>query len=283
MILELLPESLFSSPNIEVMLKNRTSSIVFKSLPESLVSKKMYLSSVAILLVIKGEQIIKGYDKEDLIVKEHEMVLLPKDLYVVSDFVTKKNNFKAVIFFIDDELINKYAHVSTIKNREKEISPKTLKTKAGDKIIHYVDALRGIYNGVSSSQSLVDIKVLEFLLLLELQEDSEPLMKAIIQPSIKRNIKAFMEANYLSNLKVSDYSVLTGRSDSTFSRDFKRHYGTTAKKWLIKKKLEKSHELLSSTNLNVTQVALEVGYDNVSHFIDAFKKNYGVTPKSTLI
>ncbi|MBL4673950.1 MAG: helix-turn-helix transcriptional regulator, partial [Arenicella sp.] len=88
--------------------------------------------------------------------------------------------------------------------------------------------------------------------------------------------------NYLSNLKISDYAILTGRSDSTFNRDFKRLFGTTPKKWLITKRLSKSHQLLCNTELNVTQVAIEVGYENVSHFIAAYKKTYGVTPKSTL-
>jgi len=91
-----------------------------------------------------------------------------------------------------------------------------------------------------------------------------------------------MEDNYLSNLKISDYATLTGRSDSSFNRDFKRLFGTTPKKWLITKRLSKSHKLLRNTNLNVTQIAMEVGYENVSHFIEAYKKRYGMTPKSTL-
>ena len=110
MILEILPSSLYDLPNIEVILKNKASSIIFKSLSENLENKKMFLSSVAILLVMKGEQIIQNYDKTDLIVRENEMVILPKDLYVVSDFVTKQEKFEAFIFFIDDQLItNSYS------------------------------------------------------------------------------------------------------------------------------------------------------------------------------
>ena len=90
-----------------------------------------------------------------------------------------------------------------------------------------------------------------------------------------------MEENYLNNLNIHDYAVLTGRSISSFNRDFKRLFGTTPKKWLISKRLNKSHELLNTTKLNVTQIAMEVGYENISHFIEAYKKTYGETPKST--
>lgn len=108
MILEILPSSLYGSPNIKVLLRNKTSLIITKSLSKNLIDKKMYLSSVAILLVVKGKQIIKGYDGADLTVKENEMVILPKDLYVVSDFVTSQHEFEAVIFFIDKQKRGQY-------------------------------------------------------------------------------------------------------------------------------------------------------------------------------
>ena len=281
MLLEILPTSLYDSPNIEVILKKNGSSINYKSLSESLVNKKMYLSSVAILLVMNGEQVIKDYEGADLVVKENEMVLLPKDLYVVSDFVINNKSFEAYVFFIDDLLIKKFLLLNTTNfNKNKSIA-RTQKTKTTPQVIKYVHSLREIYKNTVNNKALLEIKVLEFLLLLELQDSSKLLISSLISPIKKRSIKEFMEDNFLENLKVNDYATLTGRSISTFNREFKRLYGTTPKKWLIKEKLKKSHELLTSTNLNVTQVSMEVGYENVSHFITAYKKTYGVTPKSS--
>lgn len=281
MILEILPSSLYGLPNIEVILRNNASSIVFKSLSESLEKKKMYLTSVAILLVMKGEQIIQDYEKTDLVVKENEMVILPKDLYVVSDFVTNQDNFEAFIFFIDEQLIKKFLLVNSTKQDENKIKNTVLKTKISHQISLFTLSLSELYKSTQNNNALLEIKVLEFLLLLELQDNSKPLITSLINPIKKRNISEFMEENYLSNLKISDYAALTGRSNSTFNRDFKRLFGTTPKKWLITKRLNKSHELLCNSELNVTQVAMEVGYENISHFIDAYKKVYGVTPKST--
>ena len=241
----------------------------------------MYLSTVAILLVMNGEQIIKDYDGADLIVKENEMVILPKDLYVVLDFVINNKNFEAFVFFIDDLLIKKFLLISSTnlnKNKSKNIAQKTKITSQVDKYIYY---FREVYQGSKNTKALLEIKVLEFLLLLELQDSSKLLISNLINPIKKRNIKEFMKDNYLENLKINDYATLTGRSVSTFNREFKRLYGTTPNKWLIEKRLSKAHGLLRDTNLNVTQVSMEVGYENISHFIESYKKVYGITPKFT--
>ncbi|WP_075533562.1 helix-turn-helix domain-containing protein [Moritella viscosa] len=87
-----------------------------------------------------------------------------------------------------------------------------------------------------------------------------------------------MLENYNKNLTVSDFANLSGRSLSTFNRDFKRKYGESPKQWLITKKMTKANSLLANGS-NVTSCALEVGYSNVSHFIRAYKAIYGKTPK----
>jgi len=264
MLLEILPSALYSLPNIDVLLRSNTSSIVFKSLSESLEDKKMYLSSIAVLLVMRGEQIVRNYDQKDLLVKTNEMVILPQDLYVVSDFVTKEGVFEAFIFFIDEQLIEKYLLLNSTKKEKKEIESVPIKAPISRQVAQFIRSMREVYNTDNNNNKLLlEIKVLEFLLLLEIQQESQSLINTLINPIKKRNISKFMEQNYLSNLKISDYALLTGRSDSTFNRDFKRLYGTTPKKWL-------------------TQVSLEVGYENVSHFIEAYKKEFSVTPNSTL-
>ncbi|MBL4674126.1 MAG: hypothetical protein JKX81_17835, partial [Arenicella sp.] len=187
MILEILPSSLYDLPNIEVILKNKASSIIFKSLSENLENKKMFLSSVAILLVMKGEQIIQNYDKTDLIVRENEMVILPKDLYVVSDFVTKQEKFEAFIFFIDDQLIKKFLLVNSTKQDESKLKNRVLKTKISHQITQFIHSLSEVYKQIQNNNALLEIKVLEFLLLLELQDNSEPLITSFINPIKKRN------------------------------------------------------------------------------------------------
>ena len=158
MLLEVLPSSLYESPNIEVILKNKNSSIIFKSLSKNLENKKMYISSVAVLLVMEGEQNIKNYDGADLIVKENEMVVLPKDLYVVSDFVTKDNAFKAYVFFIDDLIIKKYLLLNQHEPVKTKNKNQVLKTKINHQISHYIESLNEVYKKQKSNKSLSKLK-----------------------------------------------------------------------------------------------------------------------------
>ena len=60
---------------------------------------------------------------------------------------------------------------------------------------------------------------------------------------------------------------------------FKQIYGDSVFSFLFEYKMEYARKLLESNQFNVNEVALKVGYSTASHFIAAFKKKYGVTPK----
>ncbi|HMB99833.1 MAG TPA: helix-turn-helix transcriptional regulator [Flavobacteriaceae bacterium] len=60
---------------------------------------------------------------------------------------------------------------------------------------------------------------------------------------------------------------------------FKQIYGDTVFSFLFDYKMEVARKLLESGENNVNEVGLKVGYSTASHFISAFKKKYGTTPK----
>lgn len=60
---------------------------------------------------------------------------------------------------------------------------------------------------------------------------------------------------------------------------FKQIYGDTVYSFLFDYKMEHSRKLLESNQFNVNEVGLQVGYSTASHFIAAFKKKFGTTPK----
>jgi AraC-like DNA-binding protein len=60
---------------------------------------------------------------------------------------------------------------------------------------------------------------------------------------------------------------------------FKHIYGETVFTYLLNYKMEYARRLLSTKKYNITETSFEVGYSTPSHFIAAFKKKYGATPK----
>jgi AraC-like DNA-binding protein len=60
---------------------------------------------------------------------------------------------------------------------------------------------------------------------------------------------------------------------------FKQIYGDTVYSFLFDYKMEHARKLLESNQYNVNEVGIQVGYSTASHFIAAFKKKFGTTPK----
>jgi AraC-like DNA-binding protein len=64
---------------------------------------------------------------------------------------------------------------------------------------------------------------------------------------------------------------------------FKQIYGDTVYGFLFDHKMEYARKLLDSGSYNVNEVGLKIGYSTGSHFIAAFKKKFGTTPKKYLM
>ncbi len=74
-----------------------------------------------------------------------------------------------------------------------------------------------------------------------------------------------------------------GLSLKKLKEGFKQIYGDTVYGFLFEYKMEVARKLLESGNYNVNEVGLKVGYSTASHFISAFKKKYGTTPKKYIL
>jgi AraC-like DNA-binding protein len=61
--------------------------------------------------------------------------------------------------------------------------------------------------------------------------------------------------------------------------EFKKVYGVPVFTYLLNYKMDLAKKLLQDNNMNVNQIAVYLGYSTSSHFIAAFKRKYGITPK----
>jgi len=67
-------------------------------------------------------------------------------------------------------------------------------------------------------------------------------------------------------------------ADITFLRTFKRVTGITPHQWLLRGRLRHAAERLSSSREPITEIALDVGFDDLSNFIRSFRREFGVSP-----
>lgn len=77
---------------------------------------------------------------------------------------------------------------------------------------------------------------------------------------------------------IPDLCRVLGMSRSQLYRKFKALTGRSIGEFIRTIRLERARHLLETTDLNISQVALESGFKNLSHFSKAFKKVYGISP-----
>lgn len=98
--------------------------------------------------------------------------------------------------------------------------------------------------------------------------------------SWKVDLLEFMEQNFTQDLSMEEFASYCGRSISTFKRDFAKLSDLTPQRWITGKRLDRAHQLLSERKCRPSDVYLQVGFNNRTHFIAAFKRRFGYTPST---
>src|SRR5690606_36147551 len=94
----------------------------------------------------------------------------------------------------------------------------------------------------------------------------------------KIDLLEFLNENYMQELSMEQIAAFTGRSLATFIREFKKISSLTPQKCLINTRLEIAYIKLKEEKKKAQEICTEVGFKNLSHFSNAFKKQYGISP-----
>lgn len=284
-MLKILPQLFYQNPDVKKILVDGLSCVIHKKISAEVIHKEGYVSAHAIILVLKGLLKIENDDGFLANVPENKMVFLPKGLYMISDILPNDGTFEAVVFFFDEDVISSFINSNNLKaKKEKCISHIILDYIPEIRI--FTESLIQLYGSQENShRNLTKIKLLELLHLIGLTQQGNCFRDMLLTLNNKerKSLSAFMNANFSKPLSIEDYAYLTGRSLSTFRRDFIEQLGISPKQWLIEKRLEKARILLSKNHTSVSEVAIETGYENISHFVKAFHKKYGTPPKQFLM
>jgi len=98
-----------------------------------------------------------------------------------------------------------------------------------------------------------------------------------------RNAKKIMLDHMINPPSLQELADEIGLSLKKLKEGFKQLYGSTVYQFVLDHKMNHARQLLGAGSYNVNEVALQLGYSNSSHFIEAFKKKFGTTPKKYLL
>jgi len=212
-----------------------------------------------------------------------QTVFIKKGAAIIDQFFDEE--FCMLGFFISDDFIEHT--IKEYSGKIEDITPKenlhaTAIEVNNDEIMYtYYQSLLPYFRGEKKpTNELLILKMKE--LILNIFANPENIQLAAYLKSLtgsgKTSIREIMEANFCYNLSLDDYAQMCNRSLSSFKRDFQRHFGISPGKWLRNKRLEYSATLLHHSDLNISQIVFESGFEDLSHFSRVFKEKFGISP-----
>ena len=93
-----------------------------------------------------------------------------------------------------------------------------------------------------------------------------------------RRAKDLIDRDYAQPLDVDALATEAHASTAHFSRSFKRAFGETPHRYLLRRRIERAKELLRAGDMSVTEVSLEVGFQSLGSFSTAFRELVGTPP-----
>lgn len=144
--------------------------------------------------------------------------------------------------------------------------------------------IAGISGGIESdyraNEELVYLKIQECLNILAYANRNARGWFNYVNKLHKINLKDFMEKHYKDNLPLVQIAEASGRSLSTFRRDFLKEYGMTPGKWLLGKRLTEAYRLITEKSMRPSEFIIDLGFESFSHFSRSFKARFNIQPSA---
>ncbi|SDJ54059.1 helix-turn-helix domain-containing protein [Chryseobacterium jejuense] len=239
---------------------------------------EQFVSYNALSMVISGEmELNDGMDRK--VFRSGDVYLVRKNQLL--KFLKKPGEeagFKSLSIRFDDNLLKQMSAEENFILQEKVKSPAFINLSEVSHLKYFMESLLRYQDLLENkSPELALVKQKEALLLMFGHDIA---LKDILYDGLdpfKINLEEFMLKNYHFNVKLDRFAYLTGRSLATFKRDFEKIFGIAPGKWLLQKRLQEARYLLEKGK-RASDIYLDLGFEDLSHFSFTFKKQFGLSP-----
>ncbi|WP_035108574.1 helix-turn-helix domain-containing protein [Flavobacterium denitrificans] len=240
------------------------------------VENETFVSDHIFSYIIKGShEVWVGHKKYSFIAGDYRF--FRRNQLTKSIKNTESDGFKSVAVHFDQrtlmELANEYGFKSERLYDEgvKMVEPNSLLEKS-------VEELSEFALNKSLDAKVLRSKIKELILILaDIDPEINQMLFEFSDPG-KLDLEAFMNGNFRHNVPLEKFAFLTGRSLSAFKRDFAMMFGITPRRWLTRQRLSEAKYLLENSMRRPSEIYLDLGFVNISHFTYAYKKEFGTTP-----
>lgn len=249
------------------------------------------LSRTALGFVLSGTKRIHLNDTH-LDIRCGDLFLLNKGIHYEENIISAEGGFEQIVFYLSSAAIHRilfnlninYGISATSQHRCHHCSTHNF-------AIHHANRdMASLFNDLNASlqqRGGRDNKVrqhikLNELIFLILEEEECCLKRKLVQSAdvMSEQFAEIIYNNLFKDISVEDLAMQTNRSLTSFKKEFKRIFGAPPHRWIVSRRLEMARVLLLSTNKTVSEVGIDCGFSNISHFIKLFKQKFHATPSS---
>lgn len=238
---------------------------------------------IEILYVVRGPFIVVIEGEEYEAKTGNIFIINPGELHLMSssnkdtDYHTFVFPLELISFQSDDDLEkNLFAPLRDGKNKFfHAISDEKDMRKMQMILEELIDVYRG---NLPTKQLQIRILLLTFFERLFHNEHLFSAKYDYDKDTLRKDILTFIQQNYTDSIRLADLAAEFHLSEKYFSRYFKKSFRLTLSQYISHLRLSRAKHLLETSNLPITEVALQSGYQDVSYFIRAFHKSCGMSP-----
>ena len=222
------------------------------------------------------------FDNSSYAIDNSQFLLMKSGHCLMTEKLSNESKYyRSLLFFFSNEEVLKFIRKFELETSSRKTLYSTYLFEYDSFISRFVQSLLDISKlSKSLQEKILKTKFKEIMLyLIELK--GVDFLYSIINNSDNQSQKFIqtVESNRLNKLTIKELSFLSNMSVSTFKREFEKHFHNSPSKWFQDKRLEHSAFLLKDESKRPSDIYEEIGYENLSNFIQAFKLKYDVTPK----
>lgn len=259
------------------------SDIVYSCYHEVSRKGENFVSQHVLSFQLSGQFVLSD-GKEKYIVNEGDFALIQKNQLVKFTKCPPENgNFESLNIYLDQEVLQHMAKEYHFLFDNSEVSKPLVFIEVNPVLQNYFTSLQTIIeNPKLLNKDFIELKIKELLfILIEIQPELKNILFNFSEP-FKIDLESFMVQNYRYNVNLERFAYLTGRSLATFKRDFEKVFHTSPHKWILQKRLKEAHYLLNEQKKSPSEIYIDLGFEDLSHFSYAFKKHFGYSPNNSI-
>ena len=222
-----------------------------------------------------------GSNKEAVVHDDSFLLVRTGNCLMTENVSEDTQEYLAILLAIsDDEIISFLTRNQLYSKNAIELDSFYI-FKYDDFLDRFLDSLEEVMNLPHGVQNKILRPKINELLTYICHIHGPELLISLVQnvDSSIQQLVSVVERNKFNVLTLEDLAFLCNRSVSSFKRDFFKEYHQTPMKWFHKNRMEYAAYQIKSLGKKPIQIYRNAGYDNLTSFFKAFKKEYGITPR----